>query len=1263
MERMKISKYTVAVILLTIGIFFIPFFWLKPGEMDLGGDNSRLYFYDPIAYLVSQSLYSVSHSAYGAENLSYYPIPFFLLLAWVKSLVHSPTILISIFHGLNLSIGFLSCYLVIKELLTREETASTQNHFVIQASSVMAGLYYSFSPNPIRWWGFQLLPMNLVFLNPLLFFLLLRFFLTRSMRYIYISLLITFLFSPNFSFIGAPTFFSFFPLAVLFLIIYTKVIKKKPTPVAKIAIALLLFVLLQSFHLLPQIVSILTPGSFAHEFVFGAEGKLQWGLKYFAATAPSIKVSYALFGLMQYVEPEPYWKLFVVFPVMFVSAFLWNKSKVFLLSAVFFLITLFFVSANITQTGLKLYMAAFQLPGFSMFRVFFGQWQGAYLFFYTLFVGLSFSTILRKLTVVRRVLLLALCVLLFVTTAWPFITGKLTDTKLWQSKDIRSHVEMDPAYEEALGYIRSLPVDGKILSLPLNDHGYQVLKGKNDAAYVGPSTITYLAARNEFTSNAELGVFGPSLLMAVRTGNYPMVRSILSVLNVKYIFYNDDPYVYLNNFPAFPYIEARNFFPDSQEGYREFIKNLGVKEIQTIAGKYHMYAFEDASYTPHVYVADRVSYWNDAIAANVHTPLSFYPEDKSVALHEDMKVFANYRAMFDDVLLKARNTNAIFDFFKKKKEDKFVSPTISRKLSSFIYPLVVVKEKRDLARFATINDAYIYRSIYFAEKRINELVRLEHIPLLKNISSISELSKTWKEPSVWDWRRFNEYNSWEITLVRYQKAIEKLIDDLERTNQSGYSVITSKVELKSYLKDHKKLLRNSMREETLWSIDDRKYISSLIERMFTDILERLNLRLPDINTIPYSLEYPMEDGSYEVYIHKKDIENLGIILRIDGKEVELKKSDQSEWMRFNDILVQDTQSLPIQVHIPSVPNSVGATRWKKPELIPSSIEEGPNDSITLAIAYNFLADTSGLVRNITDWKEESIYAISFDYLTHDKDFSLILHERGGTRTSQYFNPVYEDTFRSNEWKRYANVVLSSKDAKSAFLQFVRAKDDFEDLNDTNLKEITIKNLAVQKIYNPRIVFKKVVTPDGAPKPFITFTMINPTKYRVDVRGARDPYTLVLSQAFSQKWKLFFPSMNNKAQTYKGIFARFMGNILHLLTKPFINSSSVDDLRVSATYANGSIQEGVYKSTLLDANTFETWGQDPIAESTHLPVNGCANSWHIRPGDVGNQKDYTLIIEMTPQKLFYGSVFLSLGTLGIVIIMLFASLIKVRKSDI
>ncbi len=1245
MERIKAFKYLLLPIIVTVLIFFIPFFWLKPGEMDLGGDNSRLYFYDPIAYLVSQSLYSVSHSGLGGENLSYFGIPFFLLLAFVKSLVHSPTILISIFHGLNLSIGFFSCYLVVKELLKREEETTRQNELIIEASSILAGLYYTFSPNPIGWWGYQLLPMNVVFLNPLMFFLLLRFFLTGSMRYLLVSLLLTFFFSPNFSYIGAPTFFSFFPLAALFLLIYTKVIKKKPIPMVKIVIGILLFILLQAFHLIPQIVSILTPGSFANEFLFGAQGKLEWGLKYFVATAPSIKVSFAMFGLPQYTEPEFYWWIFILFPLLFVLGLLWNKSRLYLLSVILFLVTLFFVSANITHIGLKLYILAFRLPGFSMFRVFYGQWQWAYLFFYTLLVGQALATVMGKLKTIQRNLLIGFIVVLLITTSWPFISGKLTDTKLWQSKDIRSHITMDPAYGEVLGLIRSLPVDGKILSFPLNDHGYQVLKGENDAAYVGPSTITYLGARNEFTSNAELGDFGPSLLTALRERNYPMFRDILSVLNIKYIFYNEDPYIYLNNFPGFPYTEVRNFSPDTQEGYKEFIKNLGVKEIKTISGKYHIYELDDASYVPHIYTAKNIAYWNDFIMANFHDYLSFYPEDKRVALYDDINIFKKHQNMFDDIFLKARNTSTIFDFFKKKKEDKFVSPTISQKLSSLIYPLVVVKEKRDLARFSTINDVYIDRSIYFAEKRINELVRLEHIPLRGNVVSITELGSIWEEPKLWEFARYNEYNSWEITMVRYQSAIEKLIIDLEKAaNQSAYSTITGKVELKSYLKKHKSELRTAIRQETLWGSEDRIYVSSLVERMFSDIYTKLNLQLPDFSNIPYSVEYPLEDGTYEVYVNKEDThtQNLDIKLSIDGQSLSQKSSEYDEWMRYEDVVVQDASSLPIILSIDKIPNLIAQTSWNVTEL-PTysswSITEKTSDPITLIIPYNFLENTSGVVRDIPQWEENSIYAISFDYRTYGRNFSTILYEQGGTKTNQYLSPLYEETFRSKEWKKLDIVVQSSKNAKSAYLQIVRTQDDYEDSGGNDVKKVEIKNLVVQKIYNPRILFKKVIPPKRPPNPSITFSMINPTKYKVSVRGAIGPYTLVLSQAFNQKWKLFIPNAQKHAKTVRGVFTRTAGQVLSTMTKRIVPNS---------------------KDSFWNADTFETWGYDPIAEATHLPVNGYANAWYISPENVGNVRDYELIIEMTSQKLFYGGLLISIGAFLLIIFLFIKSLLVIRK---
>lgn len=46
-------------ILIILILIITPFFWMKPGEMDLGGDNSRLFFYNPVSFIKSVSLFSV----------------------------------------------------------------------------------------------------------------------------------------------------------------------------------------------------------------------------------------------------------------------------------------------------------------------------------------------------------------------------------------------------------------------------------------------------------------------------------------------------------------------------------------------------------------------------------------------------------------------------------------------------------------------------------------------------------------------------------------------------------------------------------------------------------------------------------------------------------------------------------------------------------------------------------------------------------------------------------------------------------------------------------------------------------------------------------------------------------------------------------------------------------------------------------------------------------------------------------------------------
>ena len=145
-------------------------------------------------------------------------------------------------------------------------------------------------------------------------------------------------------------------------------------------------------------------------------------------------------------------------------------------------------------------------------------------------------------------------------------------------------------------------------------------------------------------------------------------------------------------------------------------------------------------------------------------------------------------------------------------------------------------------------------------------------------------------------------------------------------------------------------------------------------------------------------------------------------------------------------------------------------------------------------------------------------------------------------------------------------------------------------------------------------------------PKITFIQINPTKYRIKIEGAKDPYTLIFSESFHKGWKLYINGLtDSKINGLK-------------------NNELTDYGEIVASYFNGDIKEGTHRNTFLEKATFETWGKKPISEEKHLLVNGYANSWYITPEDTGGSENYELIIEYSPQWLFYIGLFISLLTI-------------------
>ena len=646
------KKYRL-VLLITFILFIIPFFWLHPGEMDLGGDSSRLYFYDPVAFIKSTSIFDISAQGKGVVEPNYYYLPYVGLLAVLKFFTHSSTIIISLFNGVKLAGGFIAIYLIVRELLL--EARGVNNKKLIYAAAILSGIFYIVSLDSIHmdfFWERAIMSHNQVFLNPLIFFLLLKFLLTHKYKFLWVSLIVSFIFAPNFGLTSAPPFFAFYPLALLFLLSFVKIFGKKPIPWKGVGIGLALFLGVHAFHLLAQAISLFDSGSFTNSKVFSKEEIEAGGVNYFSAVSPHGK---AILNLLlpsgkQFLQ----WASFIS-PLIVIVGFLLNKGrkKEFLFISLFFVITFFLATANITNIGFEFYRKLFYIPGFSMFRNFYTQWMYIFLFFYSLLFGFAAYNILLRLKPNYAKLFYFLVFILLIITGMPLFSGEpINKSTIRGSDNVKGLFTMDPVYEKALKFIRYLPDDGKILVLPLTDNFRQVIYGKDGGAYEGPSTILHLTNKYSFVGYQHFGYgkdngnnlpYAEDIMRYSREKNYDKLLSIFTILNIRYVFHNSDPMVYEKGLYLSDYEYMQTSLPKTQDLYKDFLAHFPLHEIYK-NGQYVIYEIDKSAYNPTIFIPEGI-YESNQLSFDKEKTHAVFIEKKICEKQEFINICkGNYKA-------------------------------------------------------------------------------------------------------------------------------------------------------------------------------------------------------------------------------------------------------------------------------------------------------------------------------------------------------------------------------------------------------------------------------------------------------------------------------------------------------------------------------------------------------------------------------------------------------------------------------------------
>jgi len=324
----------------------------------------------------------------------------------------------------------------------------------------------------------------------------------------------------------------------------------------------------------------------------------------------------------------------------------------YLLLYCFFIATLFFITANITNIGFELYKSLFNFSFFSIFRNYYGQFFFVHFFFLTLLIGQSLFYILIFLKSIKlKIITYSFILLLILVNAIPFIRGDMINL-IWnkgEKVEFKIPIKIDPEYEKVLDYIRNTQKDGKYLVLPLTESFNQVLRGTQGGVYIGTPTISYLTGKSNFSGYQILFPFSQTFIELVKAKDYDTFKILLSILNIKYIFYNsDDVYKY---FPHFPYEHVRNFMPQDHNSYIEFLENIDAQKKLSI-NKYHIYELNDNSYLPHIYIAKRTLYFDrKKYIVNVnnvdYTSAAFFknpPGNEKRVAYLEKKSFSNLKS-------------------------------------------------------------------------------------------------------------------------------------------------------------------------------------------------------------------------------------------------------------------------------------------------------------------------------------------------------------------------------------------------------------------------------------------------------------------------------------------------------------------------------------------------------------------------------------------------------------------------------------------
>lgn len=210
-----------------------------------------------------------------------------------------------------------------------------------------------------------------------------------------------------------------------------------------------------------------------------------------------------------------------------------------------FLLLAFFETVNLLSLGEGLFLfISGHVPGWAMFRNFYGKFAAAYMLVYSIILALGISFALAHRSRFVRVVLPCGLLILVSLQGWPLLGGNVIRLQMTGAPSGYTSVgQLSPSFWSAMSYLERRDATWRVLELPFHNPPQSIYPMQpSSAVYIGDSLVRVLSGHDVFNSIASFRSEGsidlPGLLEdALRRRDYQTTGLILRLTGTRLVLF------------------------------------------------------------------------------------------------------------------------------------------------------------------------------------------------------------------------------------------------------------------------------------------------------------------------------------------------------------------------------------------------------------------------------------------------------------------------------------------------------------------------------------------------------------------------------------------------------------------------------------------------------------------------------------------------------------------------------------------------------